>query len=233
MPWARLGRRMLRFITPVRVPEYRKALSQTLAEWEIHLPTYLFDKTHYRGIPIWKNPLDLWIFQEIIHETKPRFIIEIGSRFGGTTQFLADLLELQGGDAIVISIDIDRNGYRANHPRIRTITGSSMEPSVIAQVKSFCTGPGGMVVHDGDHNRRAVLSDLNNYSSLVGIGNYFIVEDGIMDEFWPGRGPGSHCDGPLPAIDDFLETNQNFAVDSSRERYVLTENPKGYLRRIC
>jgi cephalosporin hydroxylase len=222
----------MRYVTPVRVPEYRKALGQTLAEWEINLPTHMFDKTHYRGIPIWKNPLDLWIFQEIIHETKPRFIIEIGSRFGGTTQFLADLLELQGGDGIVISIDIDRNGYRASHKRIRNIDGSSMDPAVLAQVKAFCTGPEGMVVHDGDHNHQAVLMDLKAYSPLVGKGQYFIVEDGIMDKFWPGRGPGSYCDGPLPAIDDFLQSNHDFVVDSSRERYVLTENPKGYLQRI-
>ncbi len=93
-PWARAGRRLMRFLTPIRVPEYRAAWGQSLADWDIYLRSQMFDKTHYRGIPIWKNPLDLWIFQEIVHETKPRVIVEIGSRFGGTTLFLGGLLEL-------------------------------------------------------------------------------------------------------------------------------------------
>lgn len=222
----------MRFLTPIRVPEYRAAWGQSLADWDIYLRSQMFDKTHYRGIPIWKNPLDLWIFQEIVHETQPRIIVEIGSRFGGTTLFLADLLELRGGDGVVISVDIDRDGYRAEHNRIRTITGSSMDSSVVAQVKSMCDRKEVMFVHDGDHRRQSVLADLNSYSPLVGVGQYFIVEDGSMDLFWPGRGPGSYSDGPLLAIDDFLQTNQDFVVDDSKERYIVTENPKGYLRRI-
>ena len=31
---------------------------------------------YWLGVPILKNPLDLWIFQEIIHNTKPDVIIE-------------------------------------------------------------------------------------------------------------------------------------------------------------
>jgi cephalosporin hydroxylase len=208
-------------------------MQTTLAEWIQYLQKGpIFENTHYRGITIWKSPLDLWIFQEIIHETRPRVIVEIGSRFGGTTQFMADLLELRGGEGMVISVDPDRTGYSATHPRIRAITGSSLDPGVIREVTALCSTGENMIVHDGDHTRANVLRDLQSYSPLVGVGHYFIVEDGIMDVFWPGVSPGSYGDGPLAAIDDFLQMTSAFVPDASRERYRITYNPRGYLRRV-
>ncbi len=38
-------------------------------------------------------------------------------------------------------------------------------------------------------------------------------------------------EGPLPAIDDFLARHPDFAVDKSRERYLMTYSPRGFLRR--
>jgi len=38
--------------------------------------------------------------------------------------------------------------------------------------------------------------------------------------------------GPMEAIDEFLVENANFVVDTSREKFYLTFNPKGYLKRI-
>jgi Cephalosporin hydroxylase len=45
-------------------------------------------QVHYRGIPTWKNVFDLWVIQEIIHETQPEMVVEIGCKFGGTTLWL-------------------------------------------------------------------------------------------------------------------------------------------------
>jgi len=38
--------------------------------------------------------------------------------------------------------------------------------------------------------------------------------------------------GPLAATREFLRGNKEFVVDASRERYILTNNPEGYLKRI-
>jgi cephalosporin hydroxylase len=43
----------------------------------------------------------------------------------------------------------------------------------------------------------------------------------------PDFGPG-----PMEAVDDFLEEHPEFAVDTSREKYLMTFNPRGYLRRV-
>jgi cephalosporin hydroxylase len=89
-----------------------------------------------------------------------------------------------------------------------------------------------MVIHDADHRKEQVLSDLERYAPLVTAGNYLIIEDGIVDLFRPGNGLGTWTDGPLAATDEFLRTNPHFQVDSERERYLMTYNPRGFLRRV-
>lgn len=48
----------------------------------------------WMGIPIQKNPCDLWIYQELIYRIKPTVIIETGTLFGGSALYLAHLLDL-------------------------------------------------------------------------------------------------------------------------------------------
>lgn len=42
----------------------------------------------------------------------------------------------------------------------------------------------------------------------------------------------SYGPGPMEAVEEFLKSNANFAVDKSRERFFLTFNPSGYLKRV-
>lgn len=183
------------------------------------------------GVRALKNPLDAWVYQEIIHDVKPDVIVEIGSYEGGSTLFFANMLDLLG-HGTVISIDIDRSKYRVNHERIVAITGDSSAPDTIARVIELCRGRAVLVVHDGNHNKEQVLRDLQAYSKLVSVGSYFIVEDGIVDLFDPGDGIGQQKEGPLLAVEEFLRGNSNFVADLERERYILTYNPRGFLRRV-
>ena len=38
--------------------------------------------------------------------------------------------------------------------------------------------------------------------------------------------------GPYEAIEKFTEENKNFEIDREKESYLITWNPKGYLKRI-
>ena len=58
------------------------------------------------------------------------------------------------------------------------------------------------------------------------------MEDGIVDLFHHGDGLGYQDKGPLDAIEDFLSRNTHFIIDYAREQYILTYNPKGFLKRI-
>ncbi len=180
-----------------------------------------------------------WIYQEIIYEVKPDIIVEIGNKSGGSTLFLASILQLLGHGE-VLAIDVNHEGFTAFHPRIGLITGACSDEGIIAQVKDKCVGKRVLIIHDAEHTRDAVLRDLRNYAPLVSPGSYFIVEDSIQGV--PGFCPDSErlhgpfllpdIDTPLQGIKTFLRENKDFYVDVSRERYILTANYRGFLRRI-
>ena len=220
---------------PLRRESYEKKYAVTLREWLIHhQKEIVFDRMTWMGIKIWKNPLDTWIYQEIIYEVKPDIIVEIGSRYGGSTKFFADLLQIMG-NGTVISIDPHRDDYTLEHERVISLTGKSSDPDILSKVAELCRDKKVFVIQDGDHSKAQALEDLENYSGFVSIDSYFIMEDGIVDLFHEGDGLGfkEKEPGPLAATEAFLEKNPRFISDIDRERYILTYNPKGFLKRIA
>ncbi|MFZ7110515.1 MAG: CmcI family methyltransferase [Desulfatiglandales bacterium] len=219
---------------PLRDAHYDRAYQLSLREWLLyHQKEIVFESVTWMGLKIWKNPLDAWIYQEILHDVRPDVVVEIGSRFGGSTKYFADLLELLG-NGVVVSIDPHREEYSLVHERVIALTGKSSEPDILSRVKGLCRDKNVLVIQDGDHGKAQVLEDLENYSGLVGVGSYFIVEDGIVDLFHGEDGLGFREEdpGPLAAVEAFLRGHPEFEVDESRERYILTYNPKGFLKRI-
>jgi cephalosporin hydroxylase len=219
----------------LKEPDYADRYAMTLADWLIyHQEKIHFKKMRWFGVKTLKNPLDCWIYQEIVWDVRPDVVVELGSLAGGSTLFFCHLLDLLGRGSVV-SVDIDRSRYEAAHPRLRDITGDCADPAVVSQVRALCEGQKTLVIHDADHTRDAVLRDLRNYADFVSVGSYFIVEDGIVDLF---GGPSSkrmrwdNQPGPLAAVRKFLEQDRRFAVDPECERYLITSNPCGFLRRV-
>jgi cephalosporin hydroxylase len=66
---------------------------------------------------------------------------------------------------------------------------------------------------------------------MVTPGSYLIVEDGWVDLFPNHATSIPVVPGPLIATREFLVRHPEFAVDRTRERYLLTYNPGGFLRR--
>jgi cephalosporin hydroxylase len=220
-----------RLLLPMRA-DYRRRLSMNLRQWLIYHQTDLvFGGCHWMGARAHKNPMDAWIYQELLWELKPEVVVEIGSCYGGTTLFLSHMLDIIGSGTVV-SVDIDRSKFEVKHPRIVEVTGDSGSREVVARVTELCRGKRTLVIHDGDHAGEPVLRDLRAYAPLVSVGSYLIVEDGVMDLFRPGDGIGTFAPGPLWAIEHFVGENTNFVVEQSRERYLMTYNPKGFLKRV-
>jgi cephalosporin hydroxylase len=174
-----------------------------------------------------KFPLDAWIYQEIIHDIKPDIVIEIGNNKGGSTLYLANILDLIG-NGTVLGIDINHSKIDFTDKRIRWITGDANSNKTMAIVKSHVKSSDRvLVIEDSSHTYENTLAVLRNYSSLVSVGSYIIVEDGIcMYPFIDGPKPG-----PYEAVQEFLKENRDFAPDFSREKFRLTYNPSGYLMR--
>jgi len=67
------------------------------------------------------------------------------------------------------------------------------------------------------------------YAPLVTPGSYLIVEDTNINgnPVYPEFGPG-----PMEAVQEFLPEHPEFEVDRECEKFGLTFNPSGYLRRV-
>jgi cephalosporin hydroxylase len=218
------------WLKPMR-SDYRRRWNRGLRRWMIRYhKDILFNRVSWMGLTARKMVLDCWVYQQIIHEVRPEIIIEIGNAEGGSTRFLADLLELVGRGE-VIAVDIDHSIFRGGHRRVHLVTGDSAASETLAQVEGIARGRQGIVIHDGDHSREHVLADLRAYAKYVSLGGYFIVEDTVIDLFRAGDGLGS-VNGPLGAVEQFVREDPRFQIDGAREYFVLTYNPRGYLRRI-
>jgi len=184
----------------------------------------------WMGTKVYKNPLDLWIMQEIINEVKPDYLVEIGTALGGSALYYAHLFDILGKGE-VITIDTHKENFRLRKGNIHFIQGNSSSQEVIEEVRRICKGKITIVNHDGDHQKDSVLRDLNAYCDFVSLGSYLIVEDGFVDVFnyqWPTE---DDWDGPLSAVEEFLRTNPAFNVNKRWQKFVATYNPCGYLER--
>jgi cephalosporin hydroxylase len=189
----------------------------------------VMNRTSYWGVKTLKNPLDHWVYCELIHETQPDVIIEIGNASGGSTLSLAHICDLLGKGK-VIGIDISHAGVPEQvkgHSRITLIEGDACR-CFAAAAKLISTDDRVLVIEDSSHTYENTLSVLRTYSALLKPGDYFIVEDSICHH---GLSIGP-TPGPYEAIETFVNEHREFEVDRSRESFLITWNPKGYLRRI-
>lgn len=185
--------------------------------------------TFWFGVPTMKNPLDLWIYQEIIFEIRPDIIIECGTFRGGSALFFASMCDLLGNGK-VLTIDIENYEGKPQHNRIIYLHGSSTSSDIISSVKSLIKKNDKVLVClDSDHHKHHVLNELNLYSKLVSKGSYIVVEDTNINGHPVYREYG---EGPMEAVKNFLLNNSEFIIDKSREKYLITFNPNGYLKKV-
>ena len=192
-------------------------------------------KNQWYGISTWQNPLDVWINQEIMFETKPDVVVECGTYQGGSAILWAAILKNITPDSRIITIDIEdvRDPLAKVHPlaveRVDFLLGSSTDPEIVAEVKRRVKGKKVLLILDSLHTRDHVLNELNDYWDIVDVGSYILVQDTAVNghPVAPNFGPG-----PWEAVEDFLEDNKNFEIDKSRERFGMTNNPNGFLKRV-
>lgn len=187
-----------------------------------------WNETFWLGVPTLKCPLDLWIYQEILHEIRPELILETGTASGGSALFLACMCDLLG-QGEVVTVDLISQSGRPEHARITYLTGSSVSRRISEQIEPRVRRASRvLVILDSDHSRDHVLRELELYAPWVTAGSYLIVEDTnvnghpVAADFGPG---------PMEAVEEFLTSHPEFVLDPSREKFLMTFNPRGYLRK--
>ncbi len=196
------------------------------------------------GRPIIQLPQDIVALQEIIWEVKPDLIIETGIAHGGSIIFTASMLELIGGDGEVVGIDIDIRSHNREkieeHKMFKRITmfeGSSIDKAIAEKVYQIATRKKNvMVILDSNHTHEHVLEELKLYSHLVGIGNYCVICDTIVEDlpedFFSDR-PWGKGNNPKTAVWEFLKTHDEFKIDANiHNKLLITVAPDGFLKRI-
>jgi cephalosporin hydroxylase len=184
--------------------------------------------THWLGTRVIKCPFDLWMYQEILFRTRPDAIVETGTLYGGSALFMASICDqLSGGR--VITIDVKEQEGRPQHDRITYINGSSVSPDVLAELRAqIASNERVMVVLDSKHSKEHVLAELRAYAPLVTEGCYLIVEDTAAARL----ASRDHGPGPAEAVEEFLGEGAPFVVDRACEKFYVTFQPGGYLRRV-
>lgn len=218
-------------------------------------PAIMYGST-FLGLVLMQNPADMWIMQEIITEIRPDFIIETGTFAGGSAVYYATILKQVNSKGKVITVDIDPKPRMVNINKLKKendllynrvkeisdnyiefITSNSVDPALIERLKEQTKNKKVLVTLDSCHSYEHVLNELILYSQLVSPGSYLIVQDTFLDdkEEWIekyAKCPGWKIKkGPMKAVHEFLGENRDFKVDKSRERFLFTFYPSGYLKK--
>jgi cephalosporin hydroxylase len=187
--------------------------------------------TTWLGNPIHTAPTDLLAYQEIVSRVRPDWIIDIGTNDPGRAAFLASICELVGNGQV---LSIREDGYGKTdgstpHPRLNLCAGAPLDPAVRDRVHTLAGGGNAVVVLGARADRATTSAQFEAYADLAGVGSYVIVTDTIVNgrPVWPSHGPG-----PGEAVKQILTRHGEFVADPEMEKYALSFNPGGFLRRV-
>jgi cephalosporin hydroxylase len=193
--------------------------------------TNVWKQVFYRGVRTLKLPSDMWNYQEILFDHDIDWVIETGSRHGGSAIYFADLLRNSGAAGKVFSIDYqpDLDPRVLNESGVQFITGDSADAVVVDQVmlQIPATRKGIFLILDSDHTAHHVKRELDVWTPRLRKGDYLLVEDTVVNgnPVRPDHGPG-----PLEAIRAYISENPDALIrDTAREaKFGATFAPEGY-----
>lgn len=136
----------------------------------------------YRGVPMLKDPFDFALYPLLLWKLKPRTVIEIGSKSGGSAMWLADTLINFGLQAQVFSVDIVRV-ESVSHPRVTFLEGNgrALAESLTPRFLQALPRPW-LVIEDADHAYETSSAVLRFFHPWLQPGEYIVIEDGIISD---------------------------------------------------
>ena len=232
----------------IKVNSLRKALIKPKKEkipnsqrtWNTSLPYELMmsiqNSVHnylYRGVPIQKNPFDFAIYPLLMWQLKPRTIIEIGSKSGGSALWFGDLLTNFGINGHIYSVDIVKV-IKYSHPNVTFLEGDgqNLQETFSDDFLKKLHHPL-LIIEDADHSFQTSKSVLEFFHPYLDQGEYIVIEDGIISDIVQDK---LYQSGPHKALKFFVEKYDNeYEIDSEYcdfFGYNLTWSTNGYLKKL-
>jgi cephalosporin hydroxylase len=233
------------WVPPIRPPAVAFELSMPMARyWEDRARQHTLD--NYCGVALAKFPEDLRTYEHILWSQAPNTVIELGTAFGASALWFRDrlrTLEACGRirDPRVISVDLQIDEPQALiaavdpefDETIKLLAGDVRDPGLPEIVAALLpTNASCLVIEDTAHEYDTTLAALQGFARFVPLGGWFVVEDGYVD-IDERRYLPELPRGVLPALDDWLHTNDGrcFEVRRDMEIYGLSSHPRGFLCR--
>jgi cephalosporin hydroxylase len=186
--------------------------------------------TTWLGVPVARYPTDLHAYQELMAGTRPEAVVLLGDDpgLGGRALFAASVLA-DLGTGIVIAVGVPGDGPRPTHERITYVDGNAEAPEVADEVTALVAGRPALVIA-GLGSLQRLTAAFDRYAPLVPVDGYVVVENTVVNgrPAAAGFGPGPH-----EAVTNLLGKHPEFVPDVAFERFTLTFNKGGYLRRTA
>ncbi|MBI3481090.1 MAG: class I SAM-dependent methyltransferase [Nitrosomonadales bacterium] len=206
------------------------------------------------GVPIWQLPDDLLALQRIVFDANPKWIVETGTKFGGTAIFFASLLAMMGRSTEdgggIITVDVHETAEAKEllsaklhrfAPLVRQrLIGDAKSPEILTAISAaIATDPGPVMVflddwHDGDH----VYAELQEYSKLVTPGGILIVADTTFEDLAgtpvvvsSEKYPDAKRSNPRVALRKFLSEHSDFLIVTDYTATGISNFPDSVLRK--
>ena len=206
---------------------------RSVADYMRSLQWKMLDNSTYFGVKTWKFPFDIWVYRELLVESRPDVLVEIGNRFGGSALWFAHLFDVLGRGR-VIAVDIDHSEVHPlarRHPRITWIEGDGV--AAAARVAPLiAAGESVFVVEDASHTYAHTLELMRLYGALVTPGQYMVIEDTVLHN--GVENPYFLDAGAFASVATYVGLGTapcEWEMDRGAERYAITWNPTGFLRR--
>lgn len=188
----------------------------------------------YRGIGCLKSPFDMVLYLQLFSRQPPRTVFEIGTRFGGSALWFADMMDNHGVAANVITVDVaPPEGF--HDPRIRLLSGDAKALGAALDEAALNLPHPWLVVEDSSHMYPESIAVLRFFHPHPQPGDYIVIEDGVVAFMDPAKYGKYEC-GPTRAVENFVaEHPGEYEVDASlcdHFGHNVTYNPNGWLKKL-
>jgi cephalosporin hydroxylase len=228
--WPTLAFDALREPTEVATPPVPVPDEVKLAAIESVWDHQAWREATWLGQPVNRYPADLHVYQELLVERRPGLVVLAGEDegLGGRALFVASICD-QLGHGQVVAVGGADASERPAHPRVTHVGGPPDRPEVAAEVATLAPEPPNALVILGLGATPRVVAAFELYAPMVAVGGYVVVENTVVNGR-PAR-PG-FAPGPYEAVEAVLARGGDFVPDPAGERYTVTFNRNGYLKRV-